>query len=155
MLIRVAQAEDCERIGVLWSQLVAYHRSLDAVMPEAAQDGPQRYAARIQSLLNDPYSRTYVAVVDGEIVGYITGMIADMRLEMFAAEVTGFIGDVFVDEANRERGIGRAWCAPWSSSLPRAMCLNTSGLWPARMLLGRLSGAASARARWSSACGTA
>lgn len=108
MLIRVAQAEDCERIGVLWSQLVAYHRSLDAVMPEAAQDGPQRYAARIQSLLNDPYSRTYVAVVDGEIVGYITGMIADMRLEMFAAEVTGFIGDVFVDEANRERGIGRA-----------------------------------------------
>ncbi len=108
MLIRVAQAEDCERIGALWSQLVAYHRALDAAMPEATHDGPQRYAARIQGLLNDSHSRTYVAVVDGEIVGYITGMIAKMSLEMFRADVIGYIGDVFVEEANRGRGIGRA-----------------------------------------------
>jgi GNAT superfamily N-acetyltransferase len=108
MLIRLAQEDDCARIGELWAQLVAYHRSLDAAMPEAAHDGPQRYAARILNLLEDSYSRTYVAVVDEQIVGYITGMIADMRLEMFTAEVTGFIGDVFVEEASRGRGIGEA-----------------------------------------------
>lgn len=108
MLIRLAQEDDCERIGELWAELVAYHRSLDAAMPEAAHDGPERYAARILSLLEDSYSRTYVAVVDDRIVGYITGMIADMRLDVFTTEVTGFIGDVFVEEVSRGRGIGEA-----------------------------------------------
>jgi GNAT superfamily N-acetyltransferase len=108
MLIRLAQEADCERIGALWSQLVDYHRALDSNMPEAAADGVQRYAARIASLLDDPQTRTYVAEVNERIVGYITGTIADMRPEVFAEEVVGFIGDVFVEEGSRGIGIGHA-----------------------------------------------
>jgi ribosomal protein S18 acetylase RimI-like enzyme len=108
MLIRLAQEADCERIGSLWLQLVDYHCVLDDTLPKAAADGVRRYAARIASLLDDPQTRTYVAEVDGRIVGYITGMIASMRLEMFAEEVVGFIADVFVEADSRGSGVGQA-----------------------------------------------
>lgn len=108
MLIRLAQAADVDHIGQLWLQLVAYHRALDAAMPEAAVDGAQRYAARLRSLLDDPHSRTFVAVEDERIIGYVTGMIVDMRPEMFAEEVIGFIGDIYVVEDRRGCGTGRA-----------------------------------------------
>lgn len=108
MLIRVAQPADMEQIGQLWLQLVSYHRDLDAIMPEAAPDGAQRYAARLTSLLHDPHNRTFVAVEGDTVIGYVTGMIVDMRPEMFVEEVLGFIGDIFVDPAHRGRGVGRA-----------------------------------------------
>jgi predicted acetyltransferase len=92
----------------LWEKLVAYHRALDSAMPQAASDGGERYAHRVENFLGDAHTRTYVAEVDGNIVGYVTGMILDMRPEMFVEEVSGMIGDIFVVESHRKQEVGKA-----------------------------------------------
>ena len=108
MIVRPVRQADCATVGRLWEQLVGYHRSLDDAMPQAAPDGGERYAVRVESFLNDAHTRTYVAEVDGAIVGYVTGMILDMRPEMFVEEVSGMIGDIFVLETHRKQEVGKA-----------------------------------------------
>ncbi len=107
-LIRAARAEDAEAIGLLWEQLVVFHRERDAAMPVAAADGAYRYAQRIANSLHDPYIQTLVAEYDGEVVGYVMGTIIDLLPEMFEAERAGFLADIYVVPGLRGRGIGRS-----------------------------------------------
>lgn len=108
MMIRIAHEADCDAIGKLWGQLVAYHRQLDDAMPASAIDGEMRYASRIRNHLGDSYAQTLVAEVEGEVVGFITGMILDLMPEMFEEDVAGMVGDIFVLEAFRNQGVGKA-----------------------------------------------
>jgi GNAT superfamily N-acetyltransferase len=108
MMIRSAAQEDLNVIGGLWQSLVAHHMALDAAMPRPASDGAARYADRLAGMLDDPYAQVLVAEADGQVVGYVTAMIAEMRAEMFAEERAGLIADIYVHEAFRGRGIGTA-----------------------------------------------
>lgn len=107
MLIRPAKIDDTPAIAQLWLQLVQYHRALDIHLPQAAPDGQQRYAQRVRSQIDDPYSNVFVAIVDDEIVGYVMGVIVDMLPEMFQDERGGFLADIFVRDDQRGKGIGR------------------------------------------------
>jgi GNAT superfamily N-acetyltransferase len=108
MIIRPAKVEDAERIGQLWLELVAYHRQLDDNMPLPARDGHLRYASRIRHALNDSYQRILVAEDDGEVIGYVYGMVIDLVPEMFLTERAGMVGDIYVEQEHRGTGIGKA-----------------------------------------------
>ncbi len=95
----------------LWAALVEYHRQLDPDLPPAVPQGARRYARRLLDRLDDPMSRVLVAEVDGAVVGYVLGVVVDLAPEMFAQEASGFLADIFVDEAHRRAGVGRALVA--------------------------------------------
>ena len=108
MMIRPATPADSERIGELWLELVEFHRQLDENLPVAAKDGHHRYAQRLRHSLNDAYQRVLVAEEHGELVGFVTGMVMDIVPEMFVDERAGMIGDIYIMEAERGKGIGTA-----------------------------------------------
>ena len=108
-LIRMAESEqDARLIGELWSQLVDYHLELDSNMPVAAEDGAYRYAQRISHSMHDASSRVLVADSHGEIIGYVLGSVIGLLPEMFVAERTGFLADIFIHPDWRGQGVGTA-----------------------------------------------
>ena len=107
-MIRPAFASDAVAIGKLWEKLVDYHQALDEAMPRATLDGAAIYARNLGSRLEDSHTQVFVAEEDGRIVGYVLGVIVDLVPEMFEQEAGGFLADIFVEEAYRGRGIGRA-----------------------------------------------
>lgn len=108
ILIRPARVEDTDAVAALWQRLVDYHRQLDSDLPPATSDGPQRYARSLAERIGDTHTRTYVAEKDGRLVGYVLGVMVDFAPEMFQQEPSGFLADIFVDEAYRRAGVGRA-----------------------------------------------
>lgn len=106
--IRPATADDAAIIGQLWRELVNYHRQLDEAMPRPTADGHERYAARIEQQLDDPYAAVFVAETDHILVGYVLGRIVDLLPETFEADYGGFLVDIVVLDPYREHGIGRA-----------------------------------------------
>lgn len=110
-MIRTAKRDDAEAIGRLWEALVNYHNGLDNDLPRAAPDGARLYAQRIIGRLDDTHTRVFVAEEDGRVVGYVLCVIVDMSPEMFAQTLGGFLADIYVEEAYRRQGIGRALVA--------------------------------------------
>jgi GNAT superfamily N-acetyltransferase len=49
-----------------------------------------------------------VAEEDGLVVGYVLGIVVDLVPDIFEQEAGGFLADIYVDDAYRGRGIGRA-----------------------------------------------
>lgn len=108
VIVRRAAPEDVDTVAHLWAELVTHHRALDESLPPAAPQGARRYARRLIDRLDDPMSRVLVAEVDGQVVGYVLGVIVDLAPEMFQQEASGFLADIYVDEAFRRTGVGRA-----------------------------------------------
>jgi ribosomal protein S18 acetylase RimI-like enzyme len=108
LLIRAATVADVPAIGVMWLQLVAYHRTLDDRMPIPAPNGAARYGARIASSLDDSHTKVLVAEDDGKLVGYVMGVLVDLMPETFEEERGGFLADIFVQPEQRHKGVGRA-----------------------------------------------
>lgn len=108
VLIRPAEESDTDAVARMWQQLVAYHRELDSDLPNAAVNGAERYAHGLTQRLNDSNTCTYIAEVDGQVVGYVLGVVVDFVPEMFEQEPSGFLADIFVEEPYRSQGVGRA-----------------------------------------------
>lgn len=98
---------DADAIAELWQQLVEYHQELDRDLPGAAHGGPKRYARRLMQRLDDPYTRAFVAEQDGQIVGFVLGMIVDLMGDIFEEEPGGFLADIYVRPDFRHNGVGR------------------------------------------------
>ena len=105
-MIRQAEPKDESAIAELWQVMVDYHRELDPLLFRAAEDGARRYAASVCERLDDPWSRVLVAEVDGAVVGYAYGMIADITTEFYQPTRSGLLLDVCVSASQRRRGIG-------------------------------------------------
>lgn len=108
VLIRPATVEDAEAIARMWERLVEYHRNLDHDLPPATADGPRRYARSLAQRVDDTHTCTYVAEGDGQLIGYILGVIVDFPPEMFEQEPSGFLADIYVEDAYRGQGVGSA-----------------------------------------------
>jgi ribosomal protein S18 acetylase RimI-like enzyme len=108
VVIRLVKPEDTDAVARLWEALVAYHRELDASLPPAAPQGARRYARRLIERMDDPMSRVLIAEVNGNVIGYVLGVVVDLAPEMFSQEPSGFLADIYVDEAYRRAGVGKA-----------------------------------------------
>ena len=108
IIIRRATLADVDEIGRLWEKLVQYHQQINPALPRATLNGGRIYSRNLASRLNDTHTRVFVADQDGRIVGYVLGVVVDLVPEMFEQESSGFLADIFVEEAFRRLGVGRA-----------------------------------------------
>lgn len=108
MIVRPVKREEVEAVGQLWYELVSYHQGLSDVMPVPAEDGAERYSARIRWSVDDNHVQTFVAEKDGELVGYVYGTVVDLLPEMFKDVRAGIVGDIYVTGSQRGSGIGTA-----------------------------------------------
>lgn len=105
-MIRQATKEDTQQIGELWLEMVNYHQQFDDIMFQASENGAEYYQRSVSSRLSDPQTRVLVAEVEGEVVGYVLGMIVDITPEMFVPIHSGFLADICVTAKYRRQGIG-------------------------------------------------
>jgi ribosomal protein S18 acetylase RimI-like enzyme len=108
VLIRPATAEDAQAVARMWERLVTFHRALDDDLPSATHDGAQRYAKSLAERVEDSHTCTYVAEGEGQLIGYVLGVVVDFPPEMFEQEPSGFLADIYVEEGFRGQGVGRA-----------------------------------------------
>lgn len=108
MNIRLAAENDIAAIGQMWEKLAQFHNMLDSALPPAARGGGKVYARRLSSRLADSHTRLLVAEVDGALVGYALAVIIDVIPDMFVQENSGFLADIYVEDAFRQQGVGRA-----------------------------------------------
>jgi GNAT superfamily N-acetyltransferase len=108
MIIRPVKREEVDEVGKLWFELVTYHRDLSDMMPIPAEDGAERYAARIRWSVDDNHVQTFVAEDEGKLVGYVYGTVVDLLPEMFKDERAGIVGDIYVSADKRSTGVGTA-----------------------------------------------
>jgi GNAT superfamily N-acetyltransferase len=106
-MIRLAEAADAERIGELWAEMVAYHSALDSETFRPARAGAELYASSIDARLADSDARVLVLELDGEVVGYVNGFIANITTDMFKPLRCGFLADIYLRAPYRRRGFGR------------------------------------------------
>ena len=106
-MIRLADAADAERIGDLWAEMVAFHAALDPQTFRPAEGGAERYARDILDRLGDVDARVLVAEIDGAVVGYVNGVIADITTELFMPLRCGLLADIYLQAAYRRRGLGK------------------------------------------------
>jgi len=106
-MIRLATKEDTQRIGEMWLEMVNHHRQFDAIMFNASEKGAEFYQQNIANRLNDPNTRVLIAEEDGQVVGYVLGMIADIMAEVFMPVRSGFLADIYVMPEYRRQGIGK------------------------------------------------
>ncbi len=118
-MIRSANEADAKGIGCLWLEMVAFHQTFDALTFRASEDGGERYAQRIRQRLSDPWTRILVAEVEGELVAYALGLIADITTEMFQPLRSGLLADIYVAADHRRQGLGSELVAQMSDWFQR------------------------------------
>lgn len=106
-MIRLAEAHDAGRVGELWAEMVRHHAGLDPQTFRPALNGAELYARSILDRLADADARILVAELDGAVVGYVNGVIADITTEMFQPLRCGLLADIYVQVAYRRRGLGK------------------------------------------------
>lgn len=106
--VRPARPNDIDAIARLWQALVEFHCALDADLPPPTAQGANSYARRLMDHLDDPMAKVLVAVLDGQVIGYVLGVVVDLAPELFAQEPSGFLADIYVDTGHRRAGAGRA-----------------------------------------------
>jgi ribosomal protein S18 acetylase RimI-like enzyme len=105
VVIRRATQDDVEGILPLWNEMMRYHASLDARF-QAAPGGEERWAEILRDWLQDDDVCVLVAEADGQLVGYIIGMMRE-NPPVLLPPTYGLVSDICVDPAWRQRGIGR------------------------------------------------
>jgi ribosomal protein S18 acetylase RimI-like enzyme len=105
--IRRASASDQEALGRYGGALMRQHHSADArrfVQVEHPEAGYGRY---LVSVLDDPESLVLVAENEGAVIGYLYGDVEGTSWKDLRGPC-GYVHDIYVHEANRHRGAGRA-----------------------------------------------
>lgn len=108
VIIRPVNKGDTDAIAEMWLALVAYHTSLTAQLPSAAPGGEHRYVRRIMERLDDPYTCALVAELDGQVAGFVLGMVIDLMPDIFDQRPSGFLADIYVEPYARRHGLGSA-----------------------------------------------
>jgi ribosomal protein S18 acetylase RimI-like enzyme len=108
VIIRSVNKGDADALGEMWLDLVAYHQNLTPDLPGPARGGEHRYVRRILERLDDPYTCALIAEVDGQVVGFILGMVIDLMPDIFDQRPSGFLADIYVEPQARRQGVGRS-----------------------------------------------
>lgn len=105
--VRPARHEDLRAVSRLAVRLVEQHRSYDPkrfVLPGPVEEG---YFGFLTTEINQPEAVVLVAILDGEIVGYLYGRMEPMSFVELRGEA-GWVHDIFVLERGRGMGAGGA-----------------------------------------------
>ncbi len=107
MEIRFAQPEDVSGILALLRQVGSLHHDL---RPDIFRKNAQKYgASQILAMLNAPLTPIFVAVEEGQVLGYGFCQVKQHKNDpVLADHTTLYIDDLCVDEAYRGRHIGTA-----------------------------------------------
>ena len=105
VVIRQATRKDVGGVLPLWNQMMDYHAALDARF-RPAPDGEKHWADVLCSWLRDDDCCVLVADAEGQLVGYIIGMMRE-NPPVLLPPAYGLVSDICVDPAWRQQGIGR------------------------------------------------
>lgn len=108
VIIRRADKGDADALAEMWLSLVAFHQQLSEDLPGAARGGEHRYVRRIMERLDDPYTCALVAEWEGQVVGFVLGMVIDLMPDIFDQKPSGFLADIYVESQVRRQGVGRS-----------------------------------------------
>ena len=104
--IRNARKSDVSSIAELKSKLDRIHRLPGLWPPEG---GSSQYVLRYRKMLRQPIARVFVAERSPNgIIGYLTAFIQTRKCNERDFKRIGVIGEAFVEERHRNRGIGTA-----------------------------------------------
>lgn len=103
--VRPATRADLEAIGDLWVELISFHAEVDARFA-IPPNGRKHYMRYVMDCISDKSFCVLVAGVDGVIVGYVLGYVAN-NLPFFANLRYAFLSDISVSTANRRHGVGK------------------------------------------------
>ena len=105
VVIRQATRDDVGGILSLWDEMMQYHAALDARF-RPAPDGEKHWAKILRDWLRDDDACVLVADAEGQLVGYIIGMMRE-NPPVLLPPTYGLVSDICVDPAWRQQGIGR------------------------------------------------
>ncbi len=108
IIIRPVNKEDSDALGEMWLDLVAFHQKLSIDLPSAARGSEHRYVRRIMERLDDPYMCALVAEVEGQVVGFVLGMVINLMPDIFDQRPSGFLADIYVEPHIRRHGVGHS-----------------------------------------------
>lgn len=107
-VVREARMADRYAIGALWRELMTMHRQLDPRFV-IAPEGEERYVRHVHEMMRIRNARVLVAesIELKTPVGYLLGELQS-RPPMALPGLYGFVSDIYVTEAWRRNGVGRA-----------------------------------------------
>ena len=105
VVIRQATRNDVGRILPLWTEMMNLHAALDERF-QPAPEGEKQWGEVLRSWLRDDDCCVLVADAEGQLVGYIIGMMR-VNPPVLLPPTYGLVSDVCVDPAWRQQGIGR------------------------------------------------
>ena len=111
LYLRPASAADAEAIIRLHHD--AFHETAAAFYPLETLDAwssppsEARYERFRQAMLNGE-ELLVVAEVDGQVVGFVLGMVIDLMPDIFDQRPSGFLADIYVEPQVRRQGVGRS-----------------------------------------------
>ncbi|MBI1279483.1 MAG: GNAT family N-acetyltransferase [Anaerolineaceae bacterium] len=108
VIIRRVTKDDTDALAEMWLALVAYHQQLTEDLPAASRGGEHRYVRRIMERLDDPYTCALAAEMEGQVVGFVLGMVIDLMPDIFDQKPSGFLADIYVEPHVRRQGVGRS-----------------------------------------------
>ena len=113
--VRPGRRDDAPRAARLWMQSVEEHASYDSVY-EAAPDAEKVMRRFLADLSSSSHSCLYVAEMDGEIVGFLSGELREGS-PAFSPKTWAAVEDIYVVPEHRSHGIGHSLfeaCQSWA-----------------------------------------
>lgn len=105
LTIRTAKQGDVNSIVHLWQQFMQYHADIDAHFAISANSS-RHFIEHLRTQISSRMTRVRVAVIDGQICGYIMAKIEN-RSPIFVQKRHGMISDLAVSTDHQRHGIGR------------------------------------------------
>lgn len=136
--IRLAKTDDLEAVARLGAQLIALHHQWDARRFFAIEHPEEGYRWFLGTQLESSKAVVLVAIVDGEVAGYLYGTVEPRDWNLLLDE-HGMVHDLVVDERFRGRGVARALLGEGMARLeamgaPRIVLHTALGNAPAQAL---------------------
>ncbi|MGH3089144.1 MAG: GNAT family N-acetyltransferase [Rubrobacteraceae bacterium] len=103
---RPGKREDARAAARLWMQSAEEHALYDPVY-ETSREAEKTMRSFLADLSSSSHSFLFVAEVEGEVVGFISGELREGS-PTFHPRTWASVDDVFVDPEHRSLGIGRA-----------------------------------------------
>ncbi len=104
--IRSALIDQLDAISAIWLEMMEVHEQMDPSF-RLAEDGSSRWRGMTEAILRRKDAFVYVAWLEGEMVGFVLGWIAQ-NPPIYANARVGFVSEIAVRKSARRRGVARA-----------------------------------------------